>query len=183
MSIERLKTWLETEENEVSRSLIEELIQVYGDLDSERAKSSRFVELISKRNKTIESLTKIIEDHNAERDNMILTVRKVAEDQEANTKSFANMYWLANYSRSPLFSSKTLLRLWRNVSNMFQSRTQQEVEDNQSLVVIDLGELESDQLLVDARNSILFYEKHNTEEDKPSFIEDPEVMEILNEGK
>lgn len=176
---DKLNSWLENETDERVSSLIKELISVYSDLDRERAKNAKMVDILSKRNQAIKELTKISNDHSEERDRMIEAIIELNKTQIETTESFKQMYWLANYSKTPLFSSKLLMRLWVEISDLFKSTSQIEAEEIQSKILITLGELDADDLLVDARDSVLFYDKFSSKDEKiPEISDDPELEEI-----
>lgn len=178
---DKLRSWLEVETDEKALSLIRELISVYEELDTERSKNSRIVDLIHKRNQTIKALNETIANHATEREAMNDMLRAFDAGAKKSTESFRQMFWLANYSKSPLFSSKLLLKLWEEVEALFKSKTTNEAEELQAKIVVTLSELESDELMVDARNSVLFYEKYNSEQKKPDLLEDLDLEEIISE--
>jgi hypothetical protein len=179
MSIEknRLLAWKSDAPPEF-QLLIDELITAYDFLDSERSQKKQLINLIDKRNKTIERLTSEAKEHAAEKDAFNSLSIETQKQYEEWSNAFKKLYSISNYGNA-LYKSMPLLKMWVDVEKMVNGTTPDEVSEMHAEVIRHLHELSGDEFLVDARNSLMLYEKFNSETEQEVFVEDKELAKIL----
>ncbi len=164
MTIEtdRLLAWRSSAPDEF-KLLIDELVETNKFLDVEREQKRILISTIDRRDKEIESLRK---ERSDTYDVLLLMQERIKQSSDA----FKKLYSIAQYGNA-IFTNVPLLKLWDEVEKMMHSTTSEEVAEGQSKVIVMLSELTKDESLIDAKTSLLYYEKHVQKEDPSGFAE------------
>jgi hypothetical protein len=163
VEIDRLLAWRSTAPDEF-KLLIDELIETNKFLDVEREQKRILISTIERRDKEIESARKEKQDAY---DVLLMMQDRIKQSSDA----FQKLYSIAQYGNA-IFTSLPLLKLWDEVEKMMNSTTSEEVSEGQSKVIVMLSGLSKDESLVDAKTSLLYYEKHVQKEDPTGFAEE-----------
>ena len=136
--------------------LIEQLLDTYKQLDSERAQKSA----------VIKSSSLILRDQEL-KDQVIKSLHESITNQSISVNnaiaSFRKIYEMSVYGNS-LFKAEPLLRLWLSVEKFIGSTNNEEISKNTVEMMSVIQELSENNTLVDMRNNMVSFTKFINEQ-------------------